>query len=207
MILTGIIAISGKPGLFKVVAQGKNNVIVESLVDKKRFPAYAKDRISALEDISIFTTGEDKALSEVFDAIYEKESGKACISHKEDEKKQLQYFATILPDFDSDRVYPSDIKKVYMWYNLLLDSGELKKEEEKPAQEEKEEKKPKSAASKSAKEKDGDATDKKEKPKAAAKPKATKPAATAKKSTSSNAGKPSTAKKASVPKGGTSRGK
>ena len=73
MTISGIISISGRPGLFKVVAQGKNNIIVESLQDKKRFPTYASDRISALEDISIYTYSEDKPLSEIFDAIFKKE--------------------------------------------------------------------------------------------------------------------------------------
>ena len=129
MTVKGIIAISGKSGLFKVVAQGKNNVIVEALADKKRFPAYATDRISALEDISIFTDSEDKSLIEIFEAIYIKEAGKNCISHKEDGTKLAAYLEEVLPDYDRERVYPSDIKKIFLWYNLLVEAGELKMDE------------------------------------------------------------------------------
>ena len=82
MNLTGIISISGKPGLYKVVAQGKNNIIVESLEDKKRIPAYSSDRISALDDISIYTYDEDMSLKLIFQSIHEKEKGAACISLK-----------------------------------------------------------------------------------------------------------------------------
>jgi hypothetical protein len=125
MNLTGIIAISGKPGLFKVITQAKNSVIVESLIDKKRIPAYATDRISALEDISIYTYSEDKPLKEILKAIYNKENGKACISHKESEAKLTAYLLEILPDYDAERVYVSDIKKLFQWYNLLESSGNL----------------------------------------------------------------------------------
>jgi hypothetical protein len=153
MTLTGIIAISGRPGLYKVLAQGKNNIIVQSLVDKKRFPAYASDRISALEDISIYTYSEDKALVDIFDAIYTKEEGKKCISHKESEKKLSEYLLEILPDYDQERVYPSDVKKLFQWFNLLHDAGELKQEKEEKVEDAKE----------------GDADTKEAKPKAAAK--------------------------------------
>lgn len=143
MNLTGIIAISGKPGLFKVVAQGKSNIIVESLEERKRFPAYASDRISALDDISIYTYDEDKPLKEIYVSIYEKENGGTTISHKEDLKKLQTYLLGVLPNYDQERVYPSDIKKLFQWYNLLHKSGELKleeKEAEEPAVEGKEDK-------------------------------------------------------------------
>ncbi len=130
MDLTGIISISGKPGLYKVVAQAKNSVIVESLEDNKRVPAYASDRISALEDISIYTYGEDKPLKEIYTAIYTKENGSATLSHKDDLKKLTAYLTEILPDYDQERVYSSDIKKLFQWYNLLHKSGNLKLEEE-----------------------------------------------------------------------------
>ncbi len=135
MNLSGIISISGKPGLFKVVAQGKNNIIVESLIDKKRTPAYSTDRISSLEDISIYTTDEDAPLKNILEAIFEKENGKNCPSHKEDLKTLTNYLKGILPNYDEERVYPSDIKKIFQWYNLLLSSGNLipsvEEEEEK----------------------------------------------------------------------------
>jgi hypothetical protein len=125
MNLSGIISISGKPGLFKVVAQGKNNIIVESLIDQKRSPAYSTDRISSLEDISIYTTDEDAPLKDILVAIYEKENGKSCPSHKDDLKVLTNYLKEILPNYDDERVYPSDIKKIFQWYNLLLSSGNL----------------------------------------------------------------------------------
>jgi len=126
MNLKGIIAISGRPGLYKVVAQGKNNVIVESMIDKKRFPAYASEKISNLEDISIFTYDEDVKLTEVLKSIYQKNEGKEGISHKEDlvilEKELIKH----LPNYDQERVYPSDIRKVFQWYNLLQKANLLK---------------------------------------------------------------------------------
>ena len=125
MNLTGIISISGKSGLYKVIAQAKNSVIVESLEDNKRVPAYATDRISALEDISIYTIQEDKPLKEVYRAIFDKENGGAAPSHKESEKVLRAYLEEILPDYDRERVYLSDIKKLFQWYNLLQKSGNL----------------------------------------------------------------------------------
>ncbi len=136
MDLSGIISISGKPGLFKVVAQAKNNIIVESLVDGKRVPAYSTDRISALEDISIYTYEEDKPLAEVYQAIYEKEKGGAVLSHKESLNKLTKYLLEVLPNYDEGRVYSSDIKKLFQWYNILHKADALKveeKEEEKKA--------------------------------------------------------------------------
>jgi len=126
MNLTGVIAISGRPGLFKVIVQGKNNVIVESLVDKKRFPAYSTDRISALEDISIYTLETEKPLKEIFKAIHDKENGGETISHKDTDTALVSYLLEILPNYDQERVYISDIKKIFQWYNLLHKSGNLK---------------------------------------------------------------------------------
>lgn len=131
MNLSGIISISGRPGLYSVVAQGKNNVIVQSLSDNKRFPAYASDRISALEDISIYTYEGDVPLKEVYTKLYEKEGGKETISHKESANKLTAYLEEILPDYDRERVYPSDVKKLFQWYNLLHKHGVLVLEEEK----------------------------------------------------------------------------
>jgi hypothetical protein len=125
MNLSGIISISGKPGLFKVIAQGKNNIIVESLLDQKRSPAYSTDRISSLEDISVYTTDEDAPLKNILESIYKKEDGKACPSHKEDLTALCAYLKEILPNYDEERVYPSDVKKIFQWYNLLLSSGNL----------------------------------------------------------------------------------
>jgi len=144
MDLSGIISISGQPGLFKVVAQSKNGLIVESLIDKKRIPAYSNYKISALEDISVFTTGEDMPLSEVFQKIYDKENAGAAIDHKSNDAELKKYFSEALPEYDEDRVYISDIRKMLNWYNLLHKNDMLKaKKEESEATEEKGEKKSK----------------------------------------------------------------
>ena len=187
MDLQGIISISGRPGLFKIVTQGKSNVIVESLIDKKRFPAFASEKISSIEDISIFTDAEDVKLTDVFSTLLTQNDGKEAINHKVEEAVLRKTFEGVLPNYDIDRVYLSDIRKVFQWYNLLLKEGLLKKEEvaveegEKPAKAEKEPKKVKA-----------DAAKKPSKPAATKEPKATKPAVS---------------KKAPVVKTGSSRGK
>lgn len=200
MNLTGIIAISGRPGLYKVIAQGKNSIIVESLIDNKRFPAYATDRISALDDISIYTYDEDAPLRDLLTAIYTKEGGKECPSHKEDLKVLQAYLLEILPNYDQERVYPSDVKKMFQWYNLLHKSGNLNVEEAKAEEVVEEKKAPK--AKKAAADNTEEAAPAKKAPakKAAttAKPKAA-PAA--------KAAKPAAAKKTTATKTGSSRGK
>ncbi len=123
--LKGILAVSGQGGLFKIVSQAKNSIIVESLVDGKRMPAYATSRISALEDISIFTEDGDVKLYDVFKNISDKENGAKTISHKVSANELKSYFAEILPDYDQDRVYVSDMKKVIQWYNLLQEKEML----------------------------------------------------------------------------------
>lgn len=141
MDLSGIISISGRPGLFRVITQGKNSIIVESLTEKKRFPAYASDKISALDDISIYTIDGDKPLREIFTSIFEKQNKGAAPSHKEDISVLQSFLSDILPDYDEERVYPSDIKKLFQWYNILNSSDNLKiVEKEKPAKKNKEEK-------------------------------------------------------------------
>lgn len=131
MDLSGIISISGRSGLYKVVAQGKNSIIVESLTDKKRFPAYSTDRISALEDISIYTFEEDKPLKDIYTDIFAKIGNTNAPSHKEDISALQDFLVDILPNYDDERVYPSDIKKLFQWYNLLFKAGLIKVEEEK----------------------------------------------------------------------------
>jgi hypothetical protein len=124
--LKEILAISGQGGLFKSISQTKNAIIVESLIDGKRMPAYASSRISALEDISIFTDEGDVKLVEVFKRIHEKESGAKTLDAKNVSSDQLKrYFAEVLPEYDRERVYVSDIKKVIAWYNLLVDKSLL----------------------------------------------------------------------------------
>lgn len=128
--LTGFISITGQPGLFKIIAQSKNGIIVEGLQDKKRLNVYASTKVSTLSDISMFTTGDDKPLNEIITAIFEKEKGGAAVDHKADDKTVEAYFAQILPDYDKERVYVSNMRKLFSWYNILQTTGNLKTEEE-----------------------------------------------------------------------------
>lgn len=134
MDLNEILSIAGKAGLYKVVTQSKNGVIVESLLDGKRATAFAHERISSLEEISIFSETEDVPLKQVFKIISEKQEGKEAISHKSSGKDLKTFFLDIMPDYDQDRVYVSDIKKVLQWYNLLLKKDMLEFEEEDDVQ-------------------------------------------------------------------------
>ena len=123
--LKTILSISGKPGLYKLVSQGRNMLIVESLADKRRFPAYAADRIVSLGDIAMFTDTDEVPLRQVLDAIKQKEHGaQASIDLRKASREDLfAYMGEVLPDFDRDRVHVSDIKKLISWYNLLVASG------------------------------------------------------------------------------------
>ena len=124
--LKDILSITGKPGLFKLVSRGNNMLIVESLLDGRRMPTYGRDKIVSLGDISMFTDdGDDVTLSSVLESLKAKENAEICpVDVKKASTKELQeYFAEILPNFDRDRVYPSDIKKLITWYNLLIKSG------------------------------------------------------------------------------------
>ena len=122
--LRKFLSISGKPGLYKLVNQGKNMLIVESLSTGKRGPAYANDKIVSLGDISIYTNEGDVALAEVFEKIKEANGGKPVdVKALGSDDKIREYFGTILPDFDDDRVYTTDIKKVFAWYNQLIGAG------------------------------------------------------------------------------------
>ncbi len=138
--LKEILSISGKPGLQKLVSNSSNAIIVESLIDGKRFPAYSNSKIIALEDISIYTEEEDMPLKEVFKRIYTKENGQSALSHKESSEKIIAYFNEIVPEYDKDRVYTSDMKKIIQWYNLLTEKGMLNFSEEESKEENKEEK-------------------------------------------------------------------
>ena len=148
MDLSKILSISGKPGLYKMLAQTKNGLVVESLLDGKRFTAFSHERVSTLEEISIYTEDEDMPLKEVLKAIYEKQDGKAAISSKSEGDELKSFFEEAVPEYDKENVYVSDIKKVINWYNTLHEHDlldfteeEEKKEEETP----KEEKKPAAA--------------------------------------------------------------
>ncbi len=133
MDLTKIVSISGKPGLFKIAAQAKNSVVVESLLDGKRFPAFSHDRMSTLEEISIFTTTEDMLLKEVFRNIKDKMGDTLDFEVKSLSNEELrQKFAEVVPDYDMDAVYPSDIKKVFSWYQLLMEKELLDFTEAEP---------------------------------------------------------------------------
>lgn len=130
MDISSVIAIAGMPGLYKVVGQTKNGVVCESLIDKKRIPAFNSHKISSLTDISIYTTSEDKPLKEVLQAIFDKEKGEKTIDPKStDEKGMREYMKTVLPDYDEERVHVSDLRKLFNWYNLLHGSGLLTAEE------------------------------------------------------------------------------
>lgn len=139
-------SISGKPGLYKLIKYGKNIVIVESLGDHKRVPAHSRDKIISLGDVAIYTTGDDVPLGQVFEAIYKKYEGKTVSPDTYKTNEALEkFFEGVLPDFDKDRVYFNDIKKVIMWYNILVNAGyttfleEEKKDEEVEKAEEKKE--------------------------------------------------------------------
>lgn len=119
------------PGLYKVVGSMKQGAVVESLSDGKRFPTYASHKVSALSDISIYTTGESVPLPDVMKKIYEKESGKETPALKPDSDEMKKYFESVLPDYDKEKVHNSDMKKLISWYNALLKAGLLKPEEKK----------------------------------------------------------------------------
>jgi len=126
MELKNILAINGKPGLYKLISNSGSRLIVESISEGKKVPISASSKISALEDIAIFTFEEDVPLTLVFDKMFEDNDGKEGLSHKDDPSKaSRKVFPKILSDLDHERVYDSDLKKLYQWYNLLLASGQF----------------------------------------------------------------------------------
>jgi hypothetical protein len=162
MDLSGILAISSYPGLFKMIGQTKGGIVVESLVDGKRMPAYTSQRILSLEDITIYTVDGDVPLIEVFDKIAKKEKhGKSLDPSKVKIDELRDYLQGVQKDYDRERVYASDLKKLFVWYNLLSEKGLTKdaKEEkeanvakaEKKAKSDKKESKPKKAKKPAAK--------------------------------------------------------
>ena len=141
MDLSKIVSISGKPGLYVIKSQAIGRLIVESVIDGKCSPAFARDRMSSLEEISIFSTDEDRPLKDVFKMIHEKMGDKVDFDYKKASPEQLrEKFAIVMPDYDEEAVYPSDMKKVFAWYQMLVDKNlldftvEEKKEEEAPEQ-------------------------------------------------------------------------
>lgn len=123
MNVEGIISVSGKPGLYKVLGQTKNGVIVESLMDGKKSAMSSTSKISALQDIAIYTYTKELPLADVLDKIRLKEGGAPSIGHKSSAAVLSEYFKEVLADYDEDRVYTSDIKKVISWYNTLQKVG------------------------------------------------------------------------------------
>ena len=128
MTLDKILAIAGKPGLFALKVQTRTGFVAESLLDGKKVTVGLKSNVSLLSEISVYTNTEEKPLTEIMRAIATKEDNGPAISHKEDNAKLVAYFLEILPDYDQDRVYPSDIKKILNWYNMLQAKGLVSKE-------------------------------------------------------------------------------
>ena len=129
MNLEKILAISGKPGLYQLKVQTRTGFVAESLLDGKKITVGLRSNVSLLTEISMYTNTEEKPLAEVMRAIAVKENEGPAISHKEDNAQLVAYFKEILPDYDQDRVYPSDIKKVLNWYNMLQARGMVSKDE------------------------------------------------------------------------------
>ena len=126
MDLSKIVSISGKPGLYVIKSQAIGRIIVESVAEGKCIPAFARDRMSSLEEISIFSTDEDRPLKEVFMMIHEKMGDKVDFDYKKASNDELrEKFSFVMPDYDEDAVYPSDMKKVFAWYQMLNDKGLL----------------------------------------------------------------------------------
>jgi hypothetical protein len=130
MDLKEIMAIAGKPGLYKLVGQAKNGIIVESIIDHKRFQAFTHEKISSLEEISIFTQTEDKPLKDILKAFYEKLEAKPAPDFKNDNSGLKEFFNEMVPDYDKERVYVSHMQKIVSWYNLLLENELLSFTEE-----------------------------------------------------------------------------
>lgn len=136
MDLSKIITIAGKPGLFMIKSQAIGRIVLESLIDGKCIPAFANDRLSSLEEISIFSVDEDKPLKEVFKGIHDKMGDKVDFEVKKASNDVLRAkFLEVMPDYDQDAVYPSDMKKVFQWYQMLMDKNLLDFSEEEKAEE------------------------------------------------------------------------
>ncbi|MDE6057199.1 MAG: DUF5606 domain-containing protein [Muribaculaceae bacterium] len=124
--LKEILSITGKPGLYRIITPGKRTLLVEDLVSKKRFPLGARDRVVCLGDIAMYTVGEDLPLDKILDRVYAVEEGQRIDVKAMDNDMLRAEFAKAVEDFDRDRVYPSDIKKLFNWYNLLISEGYTK---------------------------------------------------------------------------------
>lgn len=140
MDLSKIISLAGKSGLYRIVAQGRQALIAESLEDGKRIPVHASVKVSSLDDISMFTKGDDVPLSEVLAKLHTVEKGKPSLDPKGDVEALFAKLGEALPDHDRDRIYPSDVRKLFTWYALLLKSGDLKEKKKDSADDKKDEK-------------------------------------------------------------------
>ena len=135
--LDKILSISGKPGLYQLKSQTRSGFVAQSLIDGKNISVSAQNNVSILSEIAVYTLTEEIPLGKVFTAISDKEKGnKTSISHKDGKDKLEEYFFEILPDYDEDRVYASDIKKIVQWYNLLHKHDLLQLDEESNDEEE-----------------------------------------------------------------------
>ena len=123
MSLEKVLSISGKPGLYKMTKQTRSGFLAESLLDQKKISVSARHNVSLLTEIAIYTLTKEVPLREIFEKIATKEDGKQTISHKVPKLELEEFFFGVLPDYDEERVYPSDIKKVVQWYNLLVKNG------------------------------------------------------------------------------------
>lgn len=122
--LKTILSVSGKPGLYKLLSNSKNMIIVESLIDKKKIPVHPRDKVVSLGDISIYTKTDDVPLKNILLSMKQKENGERASMAPNSKPEELKkYFEEVLPEFDKDRVYPTDIKKIISWYNILIESG------------------------------------------------------------------------------------
>lgn len=139
MNLEGIISVSGKPGLYKVISKKKTGLVVSSIPDGKKHNIFALDKVSALDDISIYTYEDDIPLKDVYAKLFEIEDGKTSINHKDSPEVLKNKMVEILEDYDQDRVYMSDLKKLFQWYNMLVTANLLSIEEEKIEEKDKEE--------------------------------------------------------------------
>jgi len=139
MNLSGILSVAGHSGLFKLVGQMKNGMLVESMLDGRRMPAYATQRVLYLEEISIYTQEEDMPLAEVFDLLAKKSKNKPTLDSKKSSVDELRaHLKLVLPNYDEERVYSSDIKKLFQWYNILAQNGLVGADKKEKSEEEKE---------------------------------------------------------------------
>ena len=133
--IKGILSITGKPGLFKLLSRGRNALIVENISTKRRTPTYPHEKVISLADITMYTEHGDEPLPEILDKVYARAEGKAIdMKSFAGDDAVREYFAEIIPDFDQERVYTTDIRKLFCWYNLLVAAGFTEFKDEEPAE-------------------------------------------------------------------------